>query len=217
MIAGFRWYPPDRWLELIKWGTVGEWAAAVAAAAVIGFTLSIWLADRRREARRSILAEAAKVNAWYEGPRTNDAEIGAWTLVVANAGASAIYEWTAAVWWTRTGPSGGGTHWETRVLDGVNQGPLAPGDRRKLRIDLHDAHHGDVFPDHPMNDLRVSITWRDPTGDRWWIRYGSSLLDQAERFPEPWNVRGEPQAAPDLDRLAARAVPGLGRRSRTQR
>lgn len=190
---------------MIQWGTAGEWASAIGALLVVGVTILIWRADHRRLEQRLVLDSAAKVNAWFQAPGTPPDNRTYWQMVVANQSDLPVYEWDAAVWWVRTGPPNGGPHYETLSMSSTTHGPLTPHVRRTADLRFL-TPQGEVLPSNPSQDFRISVTWRDPKGNRWWIRYGGELRESTDRWPLPWTLRAEPPGLPDLDALALRAL-----------
>ena len=155
------------------------------------------------------------MNAWFQAPQTPPEFDPEWLMVVANDGDATIYQWEAAVWWVRTGPPGSGPHFETISLTAHTAGPLPPRSRRTQPLVWSaPTPEGRIFPESPARDFRVSITWQDPDGERWWLRYGGDLLVSNDRWPLPWSIRGDPPQLPDLDALARRATTAYNSRRR---
>lgn len=195
-------------MDAIRWGTVGEWAAFVGAAAAIATTLLLRHLDHVRAERQRILERASKVNVWFQAPNTPPENASEWLMVVENRSELPLNDWEAAVWWFRQGAPGGGIHTETRAMSASTTGPLRPEGKFVQEIRRQDPHHGDVFPQAPARDMRAAITWRDPSDDRWWLRLGAQLLDARSRWPLPWAVGPDQPGLPDPDQLAQRAIRG---------
>lgn len=197
----------------MQWGTLGEWAAAAASVLVVLYALVTRISDRREAVRTFVREEAARVGVWHQGPGTPPENLGGWGMVVENRSSTPITDWTAALWWIRTGSPGSGPHWETHEMSSERLGPLPPGVRRPEQIgaDWRNGQGEAVFPAHPANDFRVSMMWRD-SADRWWLRYEGQLYGPGnDRYPLPWTTRPNHRAI-DIDEVAQLATPKLRRR-----
>lgn len=166
-------------------GTWAEWAAGVGAVALLAWTWWAWRHDRSTTEEQHRRAAAALVRVWFEPDLPG---ISAWGMAVENRGPEVIYEWEACTWWVRLGEPHPGPHWETRHLSSLEHGPLPAG--RKLQRALA---HGEVpIPSSAATAVKAAMIWRDPAGDRWWLRYGGALHASDSKPPYPWASRSLP-------------------------
>jgi hypothetical protein len=175
----------------IIWGTVGEWAAAIATLLAVVAAFAVQIREHRATAIRADRDEAARMAVWYESFLDGATGRPRWTMTVSNDGTSPIYIWQAAVWWlSSTGPSGA-AHTESYEMQDARLGPLPPAGmfREEFGNAWSDDAGNRVFPLHPTSDLRVFVMWRDPRG-RWWRRDGGDLTGPADQqWVAPYTVR----------------------------
>jgi hypothetical protein len=209
--------PVSRTSELVAQAQLlFAWAQLLVASALAWITWSYvaqtrrlvdhTVAERTGENERRKLEAAARVNAWFQvmPGSGSDGSGRLWEMVVENSGHETIYEWEAAVWWAWLGQ--GGAVIQAHSMSSANQGSLYPG-ARFTEVLAWSGPAGQDFAtiDHTQR-MRVAITWRDPRGDSWWIRYQGRLEESTDRRPLPWTVSPAPAGLPDLDELARRAL-----------
>lgn len=166
-------------------GTWAEWAAGVGAVALLAWTWWAWRHDRSTTEEQHRRAAAALVSVWFEPDLPG---ISAWGMAVENRGPEVIYEWEACTWWVRLGEPHPGPHWETRHLSSLEHGPLPAGRKRQRAL-----AHGEVpIPSSAATAVKAAMIWRDPAGDRWWLRYGGALHASDSKPPYPWASRSLP-------------------------